>query len=96
MIAGGIMGYVKAGSIASIATSSTFGIIIIINSIFILKGKLIAEYIAFFTVLALDAVFWWRYYASGNFMPSGLMLVLSTVVVFIVYFNLKKRIRDTL
>ncbi len=94
LLVGGVFGYVKAGSIASIITSFSFGGALIAMSIFILKGKRIAEYSAFFTTLTLDAFFWWRYYSTGKFMPAGVMLLLSTLVIFFVYFNLKKSLRD--
>lgn len=96
LICGGVIGFVKAGSITSLITSSTFAAIILTCSFFIFKGKIVAEYLAFFALLSLDAVFWWRYYASGNFFPAGAMLTFSTLIALFVYLNLKKRIKESL
>jgi uncharacterized membrane protein (UPF0136 family) len=74
--AGGAMGFIKAGSKASVIASTTFAVVIFLFIFNILP-------IAYaWTVVAFLILFFGMRFAKGRkFMPNGLMLVLSIVTL---------------
>ena len=76
-IAGGIIGYVKAGSTASIIAGSISGVLLLVAA-FLLPGQpLIGLTIAFFVSLLLAGRFVPAYLRTGKIMPDAIMAVLS-------------------
>ena len=77
LVMGGLIGYLKAGSKASIITSVVFAALL---SLCAIKGILdahLANTLANFILAALLVFFGWRLSKSKKFMPNGLMLVLT-------------------
>ena len=83
-IVGGVIGYVKAGSTASIIAGSISGIALIVAA-FLLPGNIVARADprrALFRS-SWPAVSFRRFMKSGKMMPAGLMAVLSVIGVVI-------------
>jgi uncharacterized membrane protein (UPF0136 family) len=78
---GGLMGFIKAGSFISLMMGSLFGIIAIVAAIALFKKNRRGALVALVLSLILDAFFTYRYMLSGNFMPGGLMSILSLIVL---------------
>jgi len=78
---GGVIGYIKAQSIASIAMGTIFGIGLGVSGAGLLKNCKISYYLACGLTLALVIFFDYRFFQSFVFMPAGLMAVLSLVVL---------------
>ena len=77
--AGGAMGFIKAGSKASVIASTIFAVIIFL---FIFDVLPIAYA---WTVVAFLILFFGMRFAKGRkFMPNGLMLVLSIVTLILI------------
>jgi uncharacterized membrane protein (UPF0136 family) len=77
--AGGAMGFIKAGSKASVIASTIFALIIFL---FIFK-VLPIDYV--WTVLAFLILFFGMRFAKGKkFMPNGMMLILTIVTLALV------------
>ena len=77
--AGGAMGFIKAGSKASVIVSTAFALIIFL---FIFNVLPIA-YV--WTVLAFLVLFFGsRFARSKKFMPNGMMLILSIVTLILI------------
>ena len=79
MEAGGAMGYIKAGSKASVIASTIFAVIIFL---FIFNVLPIAY--AWTVVGFLVLFFGMRFAKSKKFMPNGLMLALSIVTLILI------------
>uniref|UniRef100_A0A914E029 Transmembrane protein 14C n=1 Tax=Acrobeloides nanus TaxID=290746 RepID=A0A914E029_9BILA len=80
--AGGIFGYVKAGSIASLVAGVCSGLIA-------LFGALTSNfYVLGAIALLLTAVMGYRWLDSKNFMPPGIIVILSLIMIArcVVYF----------
>lgn len=78
LLAGGVMGgLVKAGSKISLITSAIFGLLLALCALGIIKPFHVADGL----VGLLLVVFGVRFAKGGKFMPSGLMLGLSAVVL---------------
>ena len=80
-IAGGVMGYVKAGSTASLIAGSISGILLLVAA-FLLPGQVVAGLILGGIVsLLLAAQFLPAFFRTGKMMPAGMMSLLSILGV---------------
>jgi uncharacterized membrane protein (UPF0136 family) len=78
-IAGGMMGFVKAGSTASIIAGSVSGALLLVAA-FLLPGNVVAGLVlAALVSIALAGRFVPAFIKSGNFMPAGMMAILSVI-----------------
>ncbi|KAL8590440.1 hypothetical protein ACOMHN_011653 [Nucella lapillus] len=78
--AGGIIGYVKAGSLPSMVMGLMFGALIGVGACKTSKDpKNFSMSLA--TAAGLAVVMGWRFVASGKFMPAGLVTTLSLLMV---------------
>lgn len=77
LVAGGLMGFLKAGSKISLITSVAFAVPLALVALGIIKPFYIADILV--GVLAL--VFAMRFAKGKKFMPSGLMVSVSVIVL---------------
>ncbi len=77
LLAGGVMGLVKAGSKISLITSAAFALLLALCVLGIIRPFYVADIL----VGLLVVVFGMRFAKGRKFMPSGLMLGLSAVVL---------------
>jgi len=90
-IAGGVMGYVKAGSTASLIAGSICGVLLLIAA-FLLPGYLTPGLILALVVsLALAGRFLPAFIKTGHLMPAGLMSVLSVIGIVMAIIALIKK-----
>lgn len=76
-IVGGIMGYVKAKSIASIVSGSISGVILIVASLLLPERPILAGVIALCVSVLLAGKFVPDFIHKKAFVPGGLMALLS-------------------
>ena len=88
VLGGGIIGYTASGSMASVIAGGAFGLGLLASGVGVLRGKDMGFLMAPTLTLLLTAFFGYRFVASGEFMPSGLMSVLG-VVALTLYFTLR-------
>jgi uncharacterized membrane protein (UPF0136 family) len=82
-IVGGVIGYVKAGSTASIIAGSISGIALIVAA-FLLPGNVVLGLaIAGLVSILLAARFIPAFMKTGAMMPAGLMSILSVIGVIV-------------
>lgn len=91
VLVGGIMGYVKAQSVASLVFGSISAVLLGISSFLLLQGKQLGFYLGLLLTIVLGAFFAYRFVLSYKFMPAGLMVILSLVTFFAL---LKKNWRE--
>jgi len=87
ILSGGIIGYIKSQSVASIVMGLTFAIALLASAYTMMKGIQIGFYIASTLTLILSIFFTYRLIMSHKFMPSGLMCILSLVMLAILSFG---------
>ncbi|HVF71180.1 MAG TPA: TMEM14 family protein [Chthoniobacterales bacterium] len=80
-IAGGVMGYVKAGSTASIVAGAISGIALIVAAYLLPGNVVLGLAIAALVSLLLAGRFIPAFMKTGNVMPAGLMSALSVIGV---------------
>jgi uncharacterized membrane protein (UPF0136 family) len=95
VLAGGIMGFMKAQSLPSLIMGLTFGVLLIAASYFVHKEKLYALYTATFSTIALHLFFLYRFFKTFKLMPSGIMVLLSTALGAALLSYLTKRVKET-
>jgi len=89
VLGGGIIGYITAGSMASLVAGSAFGLGLLASGLGVSKGKKMGFLLAPLLTLLLTAFFGYRFAQSGEFVPSGLMGVIGLVAL-VLYFALRR------
>lgn len=80
-IAGGIMGFVKAGSTASIVAGGISGALIIVAALLLKTNVVAGLALGGILALALAGRFAPAFFSSGKFMPAGMMAILSAIAL---------------
>ena len=80
-IAGGVVGYVKAGSVASIVAGSIIGLLLLVAAFLLPEHRAIGLATAFIVSLLLAAQFVPKFIRTGRVMPAGMMSILSVIGV---------------
>lgn len=80
ILAGGVMGYVKAGSVLSFAIASVAASSLILCGYLGYYGKFGGLVSAALIIIALDFFFIYRVLKTTKFMPGGALAVLCTLV----------------
>lgn len=78
-IAGGIVGYVKAGSMPSIIAGSITGILLLIGAFTLPEHRAAGLITVLIVSLLLAAQFIPKFIRTGKAMPAGMMAILSTI-----------------
>src|SRR5881392_1665323 len=78
-IAGGVVGYVKADSVASIVAGSITGILLIVAGFLLPEHRAIGLATAFIISVLLAAQFAPKFLRTGRVMPAGMMSILSLI-----------------
>ena len=82
-IAGGIIGYVKAGSLPSIIAGSITGVLLLIAGSLLSEHRAISLATAFIISLLLAAQFVPKFIRTGKAMPAGVMAILSVIGIIV-------------
>jgi uncharacterized membrane protein (UPF0136 family) len=80
-IVGGVIGYLKAGSMMSLYSGVISGILILVSAFALLKGKPMGFYGLVGLSGILTVFFGIRFFKAFVFMPAGLMLILSLITL---------------
>jgi len=78
-IAGGIMGYVKAGSVVSIIAGAITGVLLIVAAFLLPEHRVAGLATALIVSVLLAGQFAPKFFRTGRFMPAGVMAVLSII-----------------
>lgn len=78
-IIGGVIGYVKAGSAASIIAGSISGILLLVAAFLLPAHMVVGLTIGLLISLALAGRFVPAFIRTGGIMPAGMMSVLSVI-----------------
>jgi uncharacterized membrane protein (UPF0136 family) len=78
-IAGGVVGYVKAGSVASIIAGSITGVLLLVAAFLLPEHRAIGLATAFIISLLLAAQFVPKFIRTGRAIPAGMMSILSVI-----------------
>jgi uncharacterized membrane protein (UPF0136 family) len=80
-IAGGVVGYVKADSVASIIVGSITGVLLLVAAFLLPEHRAIGLATAFIISVLLAAQFAPKFLRTGRVMPAGMMSILSVIGV---------------
>ena len=82
-IVGGVMGYAKAGSTASLIAGSISGILLLVAAFLLPSNVVVGLALALLISIALAYRFIPAFMATGKVMPAGLMSALSVIGVIV-------------
>ena len=82
-IIGGIIGYVKAGSVPSIVAGAIAGLLLIVAAFLLPDHRTTELATAFVVSVLLAAQFVPKLIRTGNVMPAGLMSILSLIGIIV-------------
>jgi uncharacterized membrane protein (UPF0136 family) len=82
-VAGGVVGYVKAGSVASIIAGSITGVLLLVAAFLLPEHRAIGLATAFIISLLLAAQFAPKFIRTGRVMPAGAMSILSVIGIIV-------------
>jgi uncharacterized membrane protein (UPF0136 family) len=82
-VAGGVVGYVKAGSVASIIGGSITGVLLLVAAFLLPEHRAIGLATAFIISLLLAAQFAPKFIRTGRIMPAGMMSILSVIGIIV-------------
>jgi len=83
-IVGGIVGYVKAGSVASIIAGSITGVLLLVAAFLLPEHRRVGLATALIVSLLLAAQFIPKLLRTGRVMPTGIMSLLSVIGIIVV------------
>jgi len=78
-IVGGVIGYVKAGSVASIIAGSITGVLLLVGAFLLPEHRAVGLATVFIISLLLAAQFIPKFLRTGRIMPAGMMSILSAI-----------------
>ncbi|MCB1083607.1 MAG: TMEM14 family protein, partial [Simkania sp.] len=90
VFSGGVMGFVMKQSTPSLVAGSLFGLSLLFSSIKTMTYHRWGLIMTFVLILALDTFFSYRFLTTQKFFPAGMMLLLTTSVIIIQIFQLRK------
>lgn len=79
----GLLGYVEAGSKASLWSGLGFGLLLILSALIMSSGRIIGAYVSLGATALLTAVFSYRYAASGKGLPAILAILSAGMLLFL-------------
>jgi uncharacterized membrane protein (UPF0136 family) len=82
-ILGGIVGYVKAGSVASIIAGSITGVLLLVAAFLLPEHRMAGLATALIISLLLAAQFMPKLLRTGRIMPAGIMSLLSVIGIIV-------------
>jgi len=82
-IVGGIVGYVKAGSVASIIAGSITGLLLLVAAFLLPEHRMVGLATALIVSLLLAAQFIPKLLRTGRVMPAGIMSLLSVIGIIV-------------
>ncbi|PYL31819.1 MAG: hypothetical protein DMF39_01355 [Verrucomicrobia bacterium] len=82
-IVGGIVGYVKAGSVASIIAGSITGVLLLVAAFLLPEHRRVGLATALIVSLLLAAQFIPKLLRTGRVMPAGIMSLLSVIGIIV-------------
>lgn len=95
ILAGGMIGYIKHHSQASLMMALSFSILLAICSLGMLKNNKYAFLASKVLTGALLAFFTYRFYLKQQFMPAGLIALLSVATLAILFLPMKTKPRHS-
>ena len=88
---GGMIGFNQAHSMPSLIAGTVSATLLLICALGMFKRSVLAYTLAMAIILALMLFFGYRFTATGKFMPSGMMMILSASSLLYILMRRKKK-----
>ena len=94
ILLGGFMGYSQAASTTSLTMGLIFGILLLIAAGGMLKNRLLPSYLGIILILVLDSFFTYRWLFTFQFVPAGLLSIISTITLVAVVLLIRRHLQN--
>lgn len=91
VLIGGIIGHVKAASLASLIFGLIFGLLLVGSAIAMFAKHKFGAYGALALTFMLDAFFTYRFLKTHTFLPAGMLSLISFAVLIYLAISISKR-----
>ena len=91
ILIGGIIGHVKASSLASLIFGLTFGLLLVGSAIAMFAKHKWGAYGAVILTFMLDGFFTYRFLKTHAFMPAGMLSLISFAVLIYLAISISKK-----
>ena len=95
VLAGGLMGYLQANSLASLISGLLFGTGFLVIGWLVWRDSMTAGYVSGFMILLLALYFGYRFISTDQFLPGGIMLITSFLTLFFLLLGLFLKAQET-
>jgi len=95
ILVGGILGYCLSNSKPSLISGLVFGSLLLISAGLMFQKKTVGTWLTLILAIILEGVFTWRFAKTLNFIPSGLLSLLSLVIIILVALKIGKRLKPS-
>lgn len=89
LLVGGTIGFIKSGSVISVAAGSLSALLLFISLYLKQAYSQIGYNVTYALLIALAALFTWRFSITLKFMPAGLLSILSIALLAYMVFTKK-------
>ncbi len=90
VLLGGVFGFVKAGSLASLFSGVTSSLLLFAATTLLFTKKFSGYWLGLGTAMLLEIVFILRFVKTLHFLPAGLLSILSLAVIFVLFFKIRQ------
>lgn len=90
VFSGGVMGFIMKKSVPSLVAGSFFGLSLLFSSVKTMTFHRWGLVTTFILLLVLDSFFSYRFLTTQKLFPAGVMLLLTSIVLIIQIFQLRK------
>ena len=94
LFTGGFIGFLTKKSLVSLLMGGTFSLSLLFSSVLLLSYRRWGIYLSFVLLFLLEGFFSWRFLLSLQFLPAGLMFILTSVSLLLLLLQLLKSFKD--
>lgn len=95
ILCGGMIGYKQAHSLPSLIMGTSFAVLLIMSALAIFKEYILGYFSAILLTAILACFFTYRYFLTHKFMPAGMMMTLSLILLsFFLFRKLKSAVKS--
>ncbi len=91
VLLGGLFGFMKAGSYASLLSGTMSSLLLFLAAILLFTKRSSGYWLGLGAAILLEIVFILRFIKTLHFLPAGLLSILSLAVILVLFFKIRQK-----